>query len=208
MNWIAMAVLIFSAASASHAAAPSQPLILIMGDSLSAAYGIEITSGWVALLSKRLAEQGYGYSVVNASVSGETTGGGRTRFPQLLNLHKPEIVLLELGANDGLRGLPVSQAKSNLQAIIEAARQQGAQVALAGMHVPPNYGPAYTTQFDAMYRDLAAQYQLPFIPFLLNGVALDAELVQADGLHPTAAAQPRLLENVWPVLKAILRKKK
>jgi acyl-CoA thioesterase-1 len=207
MKWVAMAVLIFSAAGTSSAAAP-KPLILIMGDSLSAAYGIEVTSGWVALLDKRLAEQGYGYSVVNASVSGETTGGGRTRFPQLLSIHKPQIVVLELGANDGLRGLPVSQAKTNLQSMIETARQQGAQVVLAGMHMPPNYGPAYTGQFDAMYRDLAAQYRLPFVPFLLNGVALSAELVQADGLHPTAAAQPRLLDNVWPVLEPLLRKKK
>ena len=203
-----MAVLIFASASANAAVALSKPLILIMGDSLSAAYGIEVASGWVALLSKRLADQEYGYAVVNTSVSGETTGGGRARFPQLLSIHKPQIVLLELGANDGLRGLPVSQAKGNLQAMIEAARQQGAQVVLAGMHVPPNYGPTYTSQFDAMYQDLAKEYRLPFVPFLLDGVALNAELVQADRLHPTAAAQPRLLENVWPVLEPLLRKKK
>jgi len=123
-------------------------------------------------------------------------------------LHKPHIVLLELGANDGLRGLPVSQAKSNLQAMIETAKQQGTQLVLVGMHLPPNYGPQYTTQFDAMYRDLAAQYRLSLIPFLLDGVALNQELVQADGLHPTAAAQPRLLENVWAVLKPLLHKNK
>jgi len=203
-----MAVLIFPMASTSPAATPAEPVILIMGDSLSAAYGIDVTSGWVALLHKRLAELGYGYSVVNASVSGETTGGGRARFPQLLDLHKPHIVLLELGANDGLRGLPVSQAKSNLQAMIETAKQQGTQLVLVGMHLPPNYGPQYTTQFDAMYRDLAAQYRLSLIPFLLDGVALNQELVQADGLHPTAAAQPRLLENVWAVLKPLLHKNK
>jgi acyl-CoA thioesterase-1 len=208
MKWGAMAVVILGWASTGGAAVADKPLILIMGDSLSAAYGIDVTSGWVALLNKRLAGQGYGYGVVNASVSGETTGGGRTRFPQLLSLHKPRIVLLELGANDGLRGLPVSQAKANLQAMIETARQQDAQVVLAGMHMPPNYGPAYTDQFDAMYRDLAAQYRLPLIPFLLEGVALNAEMVQADGLHPTAAAQPRLLDNVWPTLEPLLRSKK
>jgi acyl-CoA thioesterase I len=182
------------------------PAILVMGDSLSAGYGLKVESGWVALLQQRLTSKGYGYHVVNASVSGETTGGARTRFPRALQLHHPEIVIVELGGNDGLRGLPIAQMKTNLQAMIEAARNAHAKVLLLGMNIPPNYGPDYANQFHRVYVDLAHQYQVPLVDFFLAGVALTPQLMQADGIHPTAEAQPRLLDNIWPVLLPLLQK--
>jgi acyl-CoA thioesterase I len=180
--------------------------ILVMGDSLSAGYGIKIETGWVALLNKRLAEQGYKYMVVNASVSGETSSGGKVRLPNLLSIHKPVIVIMELGANDGLRGLPNAQLRSNLHTMIAAAQQASAKVLLVGMQIPPNYGSSYATGFSAVFADLAKQQRLVSVPFLLDGVALDAGLMQADGLHPNQQGQPRLLDNVWPALKPMLRK--
>nr|PZN79633.1 MAG: arylesterase [Pseudomonadota bacterium] len=188
------------------AAATSERVILVLGDSLSAAYGIRPEQGWVALLEKRLQSEGYGYRVVNASVSGETSTGGVQRLPRALELHKPEIVILELGANDGLRGLPLATTRANLEKSVELARAAGAKVLLVGLEMPPNYGPKYTAQFREMFRELAKSHSLPLVPFLLENVALDPELMQSDGLHPNAKAQPILLDNVWPLLKPLLAK--
>lgn len=186
--------------------AQRQPVILVVGDSLSAGYGVKVDSTWVALLQKRLADQGYVHRVVNASVSGETTGGARVRLPRALQLHAPAVVILELGGNDGLRGLPVRQVRENFQFMIERAQAAGAQVVLVGMRMPPNYGAPYADQFHALYGELARKYGTPLVGFFLEGVALDDKLMQADGIHPTAAAQPRLLENLWPALQKVLKK--
>jgi len=185
-----------------------QPAILVVGDSLSAGYGIDIEQGWVALLEQRLQTQGYGYRVVNASVSGETSGGARGRLTKLLELHRPAVVILEIGANDGLRGLPVAQTKDNIVTMVMQVKSTGARVLLAGMQMPPNYGVKYTQEFAAVFSGVARQEKQPLIPFFLDGIALDMQLVQADGLHPTAAAQPRLLDNVWRYLQPMLRKGK
>ncbi|WP_414736188.1 arylesterase [Halomonas elongata] len=181
-------------------AAP-RPLILVMGDSLSAAYGIERQDGWVSLLTDRLAGKA---RVVNASISGETTAGGKTRLPELLRQHDPDIVLLELGGNDGLRGLPPAQMRSNLADMIEASQASGAEVALLGIDIPPNYGQAYREAFTRVFTALAERYEVPLLPFMLDDVALHDELMQDDGIHPTAAAQPQILDNVWPVLAPLL----
>ena len=177
-----------------------------MGDSLSAGYGIEVSQGWVALLDARLKSQGYGYKVVNASASGETSAGARARLPKLVELYKPSILVLEIGANDGLRGLPLKQTQENLTFMLNLADSNQTRSVLLGMQIPPNYGARYTEQFYALFADQAKNRKLPFVPFFLDGVALDMNLMQADGLHPTAAAQPRLLDNVWPVLKPLLKK--
>ncbi len=175
-----------------------------MGDSISAGYGIRIEEGWVALLQSRLREQGYVYQVVNASVSGETTSGGLARLPRALDIHKPKIVILELGGNDGLRGLPLDVIRKNLESMIRASRSAGSLVLLVGMRMPSNYGAPYVQGFRANYQDLAKRYSVPFVSFILEGVALDGHLMQSDGIHPTAPAQRRLLDNVWPVLKPLL----
>jgi acyl-CoA thioesterase-1 len=189
---------------AAHAAAT--PVILVFGDSLSAAYGMRADQGWVKLLEKKLAAEGYGYRVVNASVSGETSGGGRARFKHALDVHRPSIVILELGGNDGLRGLPPAQMRANLEAMIKDARTAKAQVLLVGMRIPTNYGPVYSRQFETVFADLAHQYRLAFVPFLLEGVALNASLMQPDGIHPTVAAQARLLNTLWSRLHRLLKK--
>ena len=176
----------------------------MFGDSISAAYGMRVEDGWVSLLQRKLTAQGYGYHVVNASVSGETTDGGRVRLARALDLHRPAIVILELGGNDGLRGLPLDESRSNLEAMVSAATQAKARVLLLGMRIPPNYGAAYTEKFHAIYRDLAQKYRLPFVPFLLDKVALEPSLIQQDGLHPNVQAQPLLLEAVWPALRPML----
>jgi len=200
-------LLVFIAlALAIEARSSDAPAILVMGDSLSAGYGLKVETGWVVLLQRRLISKGYGYHVIDASVSGETTGGARTRFPRALQLHHPDIVILELGGNDGLRGLPIAQMKTNLRAMIEAARNAHAKILLLGMNIPPNYGPEYAGQFHRVYVDLAQQYQVPLVDFFLAGVALTPQLMQADGIHPTAEAQPRLLDNIWPVLLPLLQK--
>jgi len=190
----------------SAAAATGERTLLVFGDSLSAAYGLRAEQGWVAQLQQRLATEGYGYHVVNASVSGETTSGGRNRLQRALAQHRPAVVLLELGANDGLRGLPVKDSQANLRAMIQAAQVSGAKVLLLGIHIPPNYGPRYTQTFDAMYTSLAAEHKVPLVPFILEGFALDPRYMQADGLHPNAAGQPRVLTNVWPQLKPLLER--
>lgn len=184
--------------------APAAPTILVLGDSVSAGYGIKVEEGWVALLQQRLRKQGYGYRVVNASVSGETTTGGLTRLPRSLERHKPRIVLLELGGNDGLRGLPLAATRANLVRMIQLSQAAGARVVLVGMKIPPNYGPRYTQGFEQIFSDLAREYRLPLVPFLLDKVALTAGMMQDDGLHPTARGQPVMLDNVWPTLRGTL----
>lgn len=179
--------------------------ILVVGDSLSASYGIDVESGWVARLQQRLEERKLDYKVVNASISGDTTANGRVRLPRALAQHKPAVVVLELGGNDGLRGLPLEEMKRNLAAMIEASKAGGAEVVLVGIRLPPNYGPRYNERFQAIYEELAAQYRAPLVPFLLEGVYEQDGLMQPDGIHPTAAAQPRMLENVWPKLEPVLR---
>lgn len=173
-----------------------------MGDSLSAAYGIPPEQGWVALLEQRLPAEDF--QVINASVSGETTSGGLTRLPALLSRHEPDLLLLQLGANDALRGLPLQVIRSNLDALVEQARQAGTEVLLIGIRIPPNYGPQYTESFFNLYAEIADQYALPRVPFLLENVALDWNLMQSDGLHPNADAQPLILDNVWLHLEPLL----
>jgi acyl-CoA thioesterase I len=184
----------------------TRPVILIVGDSLSAGYGVAVDATWVALLQGRLSEQGYGYRVVNASISGDTTGGALNRLPRALELHRPAIVILELGGNDGLRGLPLKQVRANLEAMLSRSQAAGAQPLLIGMRMPTNYGPDYAEGFHRLYGELATQYRVPHVDFFLDRVALDPNLMQADGIHPTAQAQPILLDNVWPKLKTLLKK--
>ena len=184
----------------------SPSTILVFGDSLSAAYGIRPEQGWVALLTQRLESQGYGYQIVNASVSGETSDGGLERLPRALQLHQPGIVILELGANDGLRGLPVNATRDNLAAMVRLAQAAGARVLLVGLRMPPNYGPRYTDEFAHIFPALAEQYRVPLVPFLLEKVALNPEMMQADGLHPNAQGEPAILETLWPYLKPLLMK--
>ncbi|MGE0580852.1 MAG: arylesterase [Steroidobacteraceae bacterium] len=182
------------------------PTILVFGDSISAAYGLKAEEGWVALLQERIEEQGYGYRVVNASVSGETTSGGNARLQRALRLHRPQILVIELGANDGLRGLPLEVSRRSLGEMIEAAQAVGAKVLLLGMRIPPNYGARYTGEFARMYAGLAKNYDVPLVPFFMEKVALDGKLMQADGLHPTAAAQPLLLDAAWPAVRDLLKR--
>lgn len=181
-----------------------RPTILVIGDSLSAGFGLDLEDTWVTLLQARLDEEGYGYRVVNASISGDTTGNGLRRLPRALNIHQPEIVLIELGGNDGLRGISTALMQENLAQMIQAARAQDTHIVLAGMLMPPNYGDDYTAEFAAVYPALAEQYATPLIPFFLEGVALDASLLQADGIHPNKQAQPILMETVWITLEPVL----
>lgn len=179
--------------------------ILIFGDSLSAGYGIAVAQSWPALLQERLRQEKFPHTVVNASISGETTAGGRSRLPAALQQHKPALVILALGANDGLRGLPIAAARDNLTAMTRAAKATGAQVLIAGMQLPPNYGPDYTRQFAGMFREVARQEKIALLPFLLEPVAEDDSAFQPDRLHPTAAAQPKIRDHVWPALKPLLK---
>jgi len=180
--------------------------ILVFGDSLSAAYGIRPEEGWVALLAQRLKSQGYGYQIVNASVSGETTEGGLERLPRALQLHQPGVVILELGGNDGLRGLPPGATRDNLARMVQLSQAAAARVLLVGVRLPPNYGERYTEEFARLFPELAKQYRLPLVPFLLEHVALDPALMQADGLHPNARGEPLVLDTLWPYLKPLLTK--
>lgn len=181
----------------------SSSKLLVMGDSLSAGYGIDIQQGWVSLLEKELSKT-HKVQIINASVSGETSSGGKTRLPALLAEHKPDLIILELGGNDGLRGQPLKILENNLQAMIDASKSSGAKVILAGMQIPPNYGSRYSTQFKALYATLAEKNQAGLIPFLLEGIGGKAELMQRDGIHPTADAQPIIVDNVLPEIKKIL----
>ena len=183
---------------------PNAPSILILGDSLSAAYGIDIEAGWVRLLEGRLKERGLDDRVVNASISGETTAGGLSRLPALLARHRPAVLVIQLGANDGLRGLSLDTLKGNLSQLVQLGRESGSLVLLVGIQLPPNYGAAFNRGFQAVFQSVAASQQVPLVPSLLTGVAEDWSLMQADGLHPTAKAQPRILDNVWPELLPLL----
>lgn len=179
------------------------PVLLVLGDSLSAAYGMDAEAGWVGLLQARLDADGRRFQVVNASVSGETTAGGLSRLPGLLASHRPRVLIIALGANDGLRGFPLKTLSTNLTRMIELGRAAGARVLLAGLRLPPNYGAAYTEGFQAVFREVAVAEQVPLVPLLLAGVE-GFELMQADGIHPSAAAQPRILDTVWPHLEPLL----
>ncbi|MDF1622835.1 MAG: arylesterase [Pseudohongiella nitratireducens] len=178
--------------------------ILVFGDSLSAAYGLEPDEGWVTLLEERLEDDNYPVTVANASVSGETTSGGVARLPAALQAHQPDLIILELGGNDGLRGLPVAQMRTNLQEMIELSLGNGAEVLLVGIQIPPNYGPRYTEPFYAQYQELAEAYDLALLPFLLEGIADNPDLMQNDGVHPVADAQSMIVDNIWPVLAPLL----
>lgn len=188
-------------------AIPAQagPAILVYGDSLSAAYGIARNQGWVTLLEERLRQKRLDYTVVNTSISGETSSGGASRIAAALAQHRPGIVILALGANDGLRGLPVGQLRDNLTAVLRAVQKTGSRVLLVGMRMPPNYGPEYTHEFEQVYVSLAKQFKVRLVPFLLEGVAGNRDLFLEDNLHPTAMAQPLILENVWKGLAPLLK---
>jgi acyl-CoA thioesterase-1 len=193
--------------AASVPAKAETSVILVFGDSISAGYGLSrVEQGWVTLLRTRLKDEDYGYQVINASVSGETTAGGLARLPRSLELHQPKIVILELGGNDGLRALPIAQMRANLVRMVDLASAAGAKVLLLGMRMPPNYGPEYTEQFRVCYSDLARDKKLPVVPFLLNDVAQSPALMQADGMHPNELGQPQLLANVWPSLQPLLHR--
>lgn len=180
------------------------PAILILGDSLSAAYGMEISQAWPSLLQDRLTDNGSAYRVFNSSIAGDTTQGGLARLPRLLKKHQPDIVLVELGGNDGLRGISVDVTRENLSSMIRLSQQTGASVILAEMRIPPNYGRSYSEKFNANYNMLSDQFGVVLLPFLLQDVALQEGLMQADGIHPTATAQPIILEKVWTVLQPLL----
>lgn len=179
--------------------------VLVFGDSLSASYGIEEEQGWVNLLSEKLRQAQSPYSVINASVSGETSTGGLSRLPAALAEFQPSVVILELGGNDGLRGLPLATLQSNLEEMVSLSQRAGAKVLLAGIQIPPNYGPRYTEPFYALFGDIAESEQLPFVPFLIDGIPQQPELMQNDGIHPRAEAQHMILDNVWPVLEPMLQ---
>lgn len=182
--------------------------VMVFGDSLSAAYGIATDAGWVSLLAKRIAREALPWKVVNASVSGETTAGGLARLPADLARHHPAVVVIELGANDALRGQPIAQIRANLERMIALVRKAGARPVLVGIMIPPNYGIDYATEFRAVYGELAHAEEVPLVPFLLAGIVEHRELFQADQLHPTAAAQPRILDNVWTTLSPVLAKER
>ena len=195
-------ILLLSTSSVASAAAAAP--VLVLGDSLSAAHGIAPEQGWVALLGQRLAAVAKPRAVVNASISGETTAGGAARIAAELSRHKPAVVVIELGANDGLRGLPVAQARANLAKMIAAAKAANAKVLLIGMRMPPNYGPDYTRSFEKAFADLAREHRTAFVPFLLEPIALDDRAFQADRMHPVASAQPKLRDHVWTALAPLL----
>jgi len=181
------------------------PVILVFGDSLSAEYGIARGSGWVSLLSDRLRKEGFPHRVVNASISGETTAGGLARLEGNLKKQRPQFFVLALGANDGLRGLPVAQTRKNIESMLALAANAGAQAMIIGIRMPPNYGPDYTRSFDRLFEDIARRRALPVVPFLLEGIAENPSYFQADAIHPNERAQPRILNNVWPTLSQLIK---
>lgn len=193
------------AASAS-AASTKAPVWLVLGDSLSAAYGIPQSAGWVTLLQQRLTARGYRAQVINASVSGETTAGGLTRLPALLAHHHPDVVLIELGGNDGLRAQPIAKLRDNLQQLVTLSKNAGAQPLVFEMLLPPNYGPEYVSQFTASFHVIATRNQIPLVPFLLAPIATDRDAFQADGIHPLATSEPKVLDAVWPTLEKMAKK--
>jgi len=195
-------IIVLFPAALTAAVADTGKTLLVLGDSISAAYGIEREEGWVAALEARLSDREPAWRVVNASVSGETTGGGLARLPQALSLHDPEVVIIELGGNDGLRGYPLDTIRTNLDGLVRAA--SGRRILLVGMQIPPNYGPRYMQGFHELFAAVAGTHDVPLVPFLLERVALDPGLMQEDGIHPTAAAQPLMLETLWPHLEPLL----
>ena len=180
------------------------PTVLVFGDSLSAGFGIDVDQSWTALLQSRLQTQGYEHRVVNASISGETTEGGATRIQSTIDRFEPSVVILELGGNDGLRGFPPERMRDNLRTIIETSKAAGAAVVLLGIRIPTNYGPRYTKAFEKVYRDLATELDVPWIEFFMDNVAMNEDLMQDDGFHPNARAQPILLDNAWPIIQQAL----
>lgn len=178
--------------------------LLVVGDSISAGLGLDTSQGWVSLLDKRLKEQGFDYKVVNASISGDTSAGGLARLPALLSEQKPKLVVIELGGNDGLRGMAPAQLQQNLSGMVEQSRKAGAQVLLLGMKLPPNYGQRYTDAFSRVFEAVAQEQKIVLVPFFLDGVGGVPGMMQADGIHPAVAAQPKLLDNLWPALKPLL----
>ncbi|MFT5589043.1 MAG: acyl-CoA thioesterase-1 [Bradyrhizobium sp.] len=205
IKWARVAVMIAVTMCTTSAYSASKA-VLVLGDSLSAEYGLARGEGWVALLEQRLKDSGIDATLINASISGETTSGGITRLPALLNKNKPTVVVVELGANDGLRGLALSDTKKNLRAIINAAKKSNARVVLVGMQLPPNYGTDYTKRFAAIYPALAKETKSALVPFMLEGVVRQPSLFQADRIHPTAQAHPIILDTIWPQLKPLLSK--
>jgi acyl-CoA thioesterase-1 len=201
-KWSVFALLTM-AASASAYSAPKT--VLVLGDSLSAEYGLTRGAGWVALMKQKLKAEKVEAAIVNASISGETTSGGRARLPDLLTRHKPDIVIIELGANDGLRGLPVPAAEANMRTMIELAQKNKARVLLVGMRIPPNYGRNYTDSFFGMYKSLSTRYKTALVPFMLDGVADKPALFQADRLHPAAQAHPTILATIWPHILPLVK---
>ena len=189
---------------AAGAQGSESPTVLIFGDSLSAGYGIDVDQSWAALLQARLEQQGYEHRVVNASISGETTEGGAARIEGALEQFSPQLVILELGGNDGLRGFPPARVQANLQKIVVKAHDSGAVVVLLGIRIPSNYGPRYSRAFEAAFRNVAEELEIPWIEFFMDGIALNDELLQADRIHPSAKAQPLLLDNAWPLISATL----
>ena len=180
------------------------PTVLIFGDSLSAGYGIDVDQSWATLLQSRLEQQGYEHRVVNASISGETTAGGAERIGPALENFEPALIILELGGNDGLRGFPPERMRGNLEKIIMASKASGAAVVLLGIRIPSNYGPRYTQAFESVFRETAESLDVPWIEFFMEGIALNEDLMQADGIHPNATAQPKLLDNAWPIIESAL----
>jgi len=189
-----------------NAESTEPPTVLIFGDSLSAGYGIEVDQSWAALLQARLNEQGYEHRVINASISGETTEGGATRIESALTNFSPELIILELGGNDGLRGFPVARMRNNLEKIVLRAKASGAAVVLLGIRIPTNYGPRYSAEFEGVFRQVSESHNVQWIEFFMDGIALNEDLLQDDRIHPNASAQPRLLDNAWPIISATLVK--
>jgi acyl-CoA thioesterase-1 len=186
------------------ASATEPPVLLILGDSLSAGYGMERENSWVSLLEARLGERGYSYRILNSSISGDTSQGGLTRLPRLLERYQPQIVIIELGANDGLRGIDPDVTRENIASMIRQSQANGARVLLAGIKLPPNYGSAYLQQFESIYGDLAKEFDTLLVPFFMDGIAFNPDLLQADNIHPNEKGQPVLLDNVWIILEPAL----
>ena len=208
--WFVVRLALLLLAGAAAVPVPAQntsPVVLIVGDSISAGYGLPGGTVWVELLAARLKADGYRYRVVNASISGDTTAGGRARLPALLQQHKPAIVVIELGGNDALRGGRLATARENLDAMVFAAQKAGAMVVLVGMQIPSNYGPTYVREFNETYAGVAKERRVPLVPFFFAGFGEDLTQFQSDRIHPTVAAQPKLLANVWPALQPLLRKR-
>ncbi len=204
MKFILSLLLSFIALVAQPARAGELPVLLVLGDSLSAGYGMNSDQSWVHLLGVRLNEKGHVYRILNSSISGDTTQGGRARLPRLLDRYQPAIVIIELGANDGLRGINPDITRANMASMIRSSLDSGAQVLLTGIRLPPNYGAAYIEQFESMYTDLALEYDTLLVPFFMDGIVFEPDMLQADGIHPNEKGQLVLLENVWRVLEPVL----